>query len=145
MIISSIYMIDDDPVMHFLIKKYLGQSKHSVNSFHSYYLVQEALDRLLEAHQNDSFPEVIILDINMPEKNGFDFLKEFNRSWFVHYPNTYVILLTGSIVLQEKLNSSTFEFPLDYLIKPVTQEGFEFCLMQRERMFLSTLTGLCES
>mgnify|MGYP002372271797 FL=1 len=41
-----------------------------------------------------SCPEVILLDINMPIMDGFEFMKEFNASTVS--PNSKVIILTSS-------------------------------------------------
>jgi CheY-like chemotaxis protein len=42
--------------------------------------VQDALDYLRKLLKTDftSFPEVILLDLDMPEKDGWNFFEEFN-------------------------------------------------------------------
>ena len=74
---NSIYIIDDDPITVFGIKKMLKDTVvcESISTFHNGKL---AIERLREHVQNDfPIPEVIFLDINMPIMDGWEFLEEF--------------------------------------------------------------------
>lgn len=66
-------------------------------------------------------PELILLDINMPVMDGFEFLKVFNSLEFENKENIKIIMLTTSS------NSKDFEQAKrlkvkDYITKPLTPE-----------------------
>lgn len=73
----SICIIDDDKVYTFGIKKIINNHlpENTVTTFENGKL---ALDRLREmSNAKEAMPDFILLDIDMPEMNGWDFLKEF--------------------------------------------------------------------
>lgn len=74
----SICIIDDDKVYTFGVKKIIKNHLpgDTVTTFNN---GKEALDQLKALQQqNEELPDVILLDIDMPEMNGWDFLKEFD-------------------------------------------------------------------
>lgn len=74
MIINSIFIIDDDPIVVFGIKKLLHQHKNQMKIL-TFQNGEEAINAIytLNKKQN-SLPEVIFLDINMPVMDGWEFL-----------------------------------------------------------------------
>jgi len=75
----SICIIDDDKVYTFGIKKIIKNHLPG-NTVTSYENGKMALDRLREMNpSDDEIPDFIFLDIDMPEMNGWDFLKEFEE------------------------------------------------------------------
>ncbi|MGN8225288.1 MULTISPECIES: response regulator [unclassified Gracilimonas] len=75
--LKSICIIDDDKIYTYgvskIIKNYLPGN--AVTSFEN---GRKALSAIKEMEQNDDeLPDLILLDIDMPEMNGWDFLNEF--------------------------------------------------------------------
>lgn len=65
-------------------------------------------------------PDILFLDIQMPEKSGFDLLESLNRV-------PHVIFITA----YDQYAVKAFEFSaLDYLMKPVREERFEKAVCQ---------------
>ncbi len=72
-------IVDDDAVYTFGIKK-LIRNNIPENKILSYTNGKEAFDALQEVHNSGGdLPDVILLDLNMPEMNGWEFLKEFEE------------------------------------------------------------------
>ncbi|WP_318309877.1 response regulator [Flagellimonas crocea] len=74
--VSCIFIVDDDPITVFGIKKML-KSVADCDDIQIFQNGQEAFDALKERHnQGENIPEAIFLDINMPIMDGWDFLNE---------------------------------------------------------------------
>ena len=74
--ISSIFIVDDDPITVFGIKKML-KSAAECEDIQIFQNGKEAFDALLERHESKKpIPDVIFLDINMPIMDGWEFLDE---------------------------------------------------------------------
>lgn len=72
-------IVDDDAVYTFGIKK-LIRNNIPDNKILSYPNGKKAIEALKEIHNNgEELPDVILLDLNMPEMNGWEFLKEFEE------------------------------------------------------------------
>lgn len=74
-------------------------------------------------HYNNSQPAVIIVDINLRDKNGIDFIKEIRKK------NKSIPILiitenkeTNNLIEAVKLNL------IDYLLKPLDLNNFIFCI-----------------
>jgi len=77
--INLIYIIDDDPIMVFGVRKILNGivECENIDAFGNGKLAIESIVKSLQ--QGSEIPEVIFLDINMPIMDGWQFLDEFIR------------------------------------------------------------------
>jgi len=82
----------------------------------------------------DGFPPLIVLlDINMPRMNGFEFLERFSEL----VPRLgddapFVIMLTSSEEPYEQARSEAYEVVAGYLTKPLTaQKAMALCARRR--------------
>lgn len=75
--INSIFIIDDDPITIFGIKKMLKTTVicKDIKAFENGKTALEGLTERIK--KGASIPEVIFLDINMPIMDGWEFLEEF--------------------------------------------------------------------
>ena len=75
--INSIYIIDDDPITVFGIRKILQLSLQceNIETFGHGKSAIEAINTLVNDKQE--LPDVLFLDINMPIMDGWQFLEEF--------------------------------------------------------------------
>lgn len=77
MIINSIFIIDDDPIVVFGIKKLLHQDKNQMQVL-TFNNGEDAINAIYKLNQKQiSLPEVIFLDLNMPIMDGWEFLDAF--------------------------------------------------------------------
>lgn len=102
-------IIDDDPLAQELLQKYLGRLGFAA-LLATFDNAVEALGRV-EALR----PDLILLDVNMPEMNGLEFLNTFTR-W-----RPAVIFTTA----YSEYAVQGFEHDaVDFLLKPITFERF---------------------
>ena len=76
-IINSIFIIDDDPITVFGIRKMLSTTVEfkTINAYGNGKLAIDGIKKVIR--ENKPVPEVIFLDINMPIMDGWQFLEEF--------------------------------------------------------------------
>lgn len=119
-----ICIIDDDPIYRFLINKIIGNSEagHDVVFFKN---GKEALDSFALNPDKD-LPEIILLDLEMPVMDGWDFLKEIDKLQ-IEKPNIYIVSSSISHEDKEKVKAfpkikGHFSKPLDSLnIQEITK------------------------
>tara|TARA_R110002020_G_scaffold31339_3_gene97852 strand:- start:475 stop:879 length:405 start_codon:yes stop_codon:yes gene_type:complete len=110
-------IVDDDPIFVFGIKKMMKSIDFSEN-----YLIysngKEALNNLTSIiNEGKEVPDVILLDLNMPVMDGWDFLEEFKK---VKLPKKIVIyIVTSSIDKADYERVREFNNVSDYVVKPL--------------------------
>jgi len=113
---TKILVIDDDPDVHTVVKKILEPKSYKVLSA---YDGGEGLRKVVEER-----PDLIILDVIMPGKHGFDVCHELKTDEKYHFfSNIPVLMLTVYPEDREKMHLSMREGMMmeaeDYLQKPV--------------------------
>jgi CheY-like chemotaxis protein len=82
-----------------------------------------ALSHLKQLHElNQPLPDAILLDLNMPVMNGFEFLESSQKLIINHPP---VFILTSSSDEGDKLRCSKFKVVRDFLTKPLVIQTVE--------------------
>ncbi len=120
-------IIDDDEVYINLIKKVIDIRKLSENLL-IFKNGQEALNyftAIIENMSQINFPEIILLDLNMPVMDGWDFLKKFTEITPPENIRTTLYIVSSSIDPFEIEKAKSFTAVTDYLIKPVNLDEFE--------------------
>lgn len=109
--ITSILVVDDDEndqfICDYTIRKY-DPSIRVLKAFDG----TEALDVL-----HSETPDAIILDINMPVMNGFEFLDRYAEEFEVHAP--VVAMLTSSHLGKDRERAMQYSFVKSYFEKPL--------------------------
>lgn len=114
----KVIIIDDDDIMVFLQRK-LFQRCGLVKDPLSFKAATAAIEFLKNEEINQHF--LILLDINMPEMNGWQFLdilKEMKIS-----KNVFVIMVSSSIDHCDKEKAGTYSNVIDFMEKPVSIEN----------------------
>jgi len=122
---NTVLLVDDDYVNNFVTERLLkraniGKTIRSVRNG------EEALTYLSE-EKNDC-PELIFLDINMPEMDGINFLKYFKK--MVLDKRIKVILLTGHVGPKQKKALEELGF-CNLIEKPLTEQKL-FKILEKE-------------
>jgi len=108
-----IILVDDDPINNFIFSNMtkLGQSQ-AFQSFTS------PNDALVFFKDNIDKIKLIILDINMPGIDGFDFLEEIEKI----QSSVRVIFITSSVIKSHEQEARSHSIVDDYYIKPLKAE-----------------------
>lgn len=101
-------IVDDEPMNRSLLEEMIAQFLPNLQVVASAESVKEAVT-LIEEHQ----PDLVFLDVEMPENDGFDLLKHFKQ------PAFHVIFTTSHPHYAIKALKSD---ALDYLLKPIQIE-----------------------
>lgn len=96
----------------------------------------EALD-YLESVQNDRFPQCIVIDINMPFMNGFEFADHYHQSWAEKHPATLLYIASSSIQLSDRDRADKHPAIRGYIDKPFSLEKLEKEILSKLRMSAS--------
>lgn len=115
----NVFVIDDDDIYQFTTGVTL-KSIPSVKSIKNFYDGAEAMDHILE-HLNDQsqLPDLVLLDINMPVMDGFQFMEEFIEVLPKLNKEVKVYMVSSSLDSIDMKKAKRIDAITDYLIKPV--------------------------
>jgi CheY-like chemotaxis protein len=114
-----IMLIDDDPAFNFLNEEIIRYSRFTerVSTFIS---PSAALATLRESKEN--WPEIILLDINMPLMTGWEFLEAFEAMPEAAFNRCKIFMLSSSSNPADVEKSKTFKSVYNFYEKPLTAE-----------------------
>ena len=117
---KNIWVIDDDAIYQILINKIIEKSE-MFSTVYSFKNGKEAIDTLNTSLKNDGvLPDFILLDINMPIMNGWEFMEELALIKSAIEKQIIVYIVSSSIAAEDKKKSKTFPDIMGYLSKPVS-------------------------
>ncbi len=113
--ILKVLFVDDDSDESYLFNEALEQSKLPIE-------LSRALDgnQLLKALEGENIPDIILMDINMPYKDGIEALEEIRSN--KNFNNIHIIIY--SITKDMLAVKKAYEKGADmYLVKPENFDG----------------------
>lgn len=112
---GKIFIIDDDRLTILVSERILLNYDASLN-ISSFLSGREALDYFTK----NILPEnsIILLDINMPDYSGWDFLDDYSLLPFT----TKIFMFTSSIDIKDLEKSKTYAKVKGFISKPLTDE-----------------------
>lgn len=122
---KKVLVIDDEEHLTSLVKAYLVKDGYQV------FIANNGLDGLTEFHK--AHPDLIILDIMMPEMDGYEFIRTLRSE-----SDVPVIFLTAKVDEQERVLGLELGAD-DYLVKPFYPRE----LISRVRAVLRRQTKQC--
>jgi DNA-binding response OmpR family regulator len=111
----SILIVEDEPMMRSFLKRTLSTDYQVITEENGKF----ALDWLYEGN----LPDMIIVDLQMPEMDGFDLVEYIRRSGF--FNRLPIIVLSSRDSVDDRLKC--FELGAnDYLIKPFNPKELKY-------------------
>lgn len=130
----KVLLVDDDVMIIYLNKMMVEVSGLSSDSV-CFYNGKEAFD-YLDAHYKAGDSYLILLDINMPVMNGWEFLDSIQTKPFAG--SLAVVMVTSSVDKADRERAYQYKQVIDYVEKPLDQETCErIMLLPRLAGFIS--------
>lgn len=124
-------IIEDDPTHLFITKKMIEMSG-MVTNIMVYKNGKEAYDKLKAIFlSSEILPEIILLDLNMPIWDGWQFLDEFTK--IPIKTKIIIYILTSSNSEEDKKMAEKYNLDENYLIKPISLSEIKTVLAEIER------------
>ncbi len=114
---DSIVLIDDDPINN-LINKRLISKLEFYSEVEEYLEAENALKAILNTPIQKKL--LILLDINMPVMNGWDFLKHYLEK--CQERDDVIVMLSSSIDFQDRKKSKEYPCVSGFIEKPLTHK-----------------------
>lgn len=122
---KTVWVIDDDELSNFLNETIL-KTQQLAQSIISFTTIDEALSSLnLASRQEIDFPDVILLDMEMPGLDGWDFLEKFNEVPKEVKGKCRLYMLSSSLNEVDALKARKHEDVCDFIVKPLTVKNVE--------------------
>lgn len=119
---NSFMLIDDNKYDNFYHDRVIKNSLPSSTTT-CMLSAREALDYFnSKSPDDDTIPDIIFLDINMPGMNGWEFLSEFSR-FNNNKKNPRVVMLSTSDDPRDIMQTVSHDYLWDYVVKPLTRNA----------------------
>ena len=115
---NQILLIDDDPIANYLNETVLKKAgiaeviKVAMNGVDALNYIKN------ECKKENSYPDLIIVDINMPVMDGFEFVNRFRELEIIGVEKPVIAILTTSTDLRDVKKANDLNITI--LNKPIT-------------------------
>ena len=119
----SVLLVDDDEINNFISIKLI--KKALINTDIMACLNGKfAIDQLAEIQRKDpsKLPDYILLDINMPIMNGWEFLDEYKRLNIDPLGKTKIYIISSSVFSNDINKARSYPLVKDFISKPLNVE-----------------------
>ena len=115
-------IIDDDPIYVYGAKRVMELANFckSYLIFHDGEDALKQLSTLVQKGDENALPDIILLDLNMPIMDGWEFLEEFSKVYCKKEITIYIV--SSSVNPKDLERAREFSRVSSYVIKPITME-----------------------
>jgi CheY-like chemotaxis protein len=113
----KLLVIDDDDINIFIIKKIVEKTGYNVEMISK----TNAIDYLAEVlSSGETLPQLILIDINMPVLNGWEFLEAYEKLGVPQKVDMY--MLSSSVYENDIEKAKTYTMVKGFISKPLSIE-----------------------
>ncbi|AXG75148.1 response regulator [Flavobacterium arcticum] len=129
--VKSLYVIDDDKIYHFLFKNLLKQNGIDVTT--KFFGDGAEAIEYIQSNNNEQLPDLILLDVNMPIMDGWQFLEEYSKLTTSLSKTSIVYMISSSNSEVDMNKAKEFnDIVKDYYLKPICKEDLDKIFMSEE-------------
>lgn len=116
---ESVWIVDDDNIHQFFATKSLNHLKITdrILPFLDGDLALNTIKKIIV--DKAELPDVIFLDINMPNMDGWEFMDEFNKIADGITKKILIFIVSSSIADADRNRAKSYPNVTDFLIKPI--------------------------
>ena len=121
--LSNIIFVDDDPTSNYIHNLVIKKLEIKVNTY--FFLnVDDAFNFLLnrELQENVIANDIIFIDINMPVKDGWDFIQELEENVAKNEQKKIIIMMSSVINKNDADRIKEHTMIDDFMLKPFSEE-----------------------
>ncbi|MFY0650967.1 MAG: response regulator [Cyclobacteriaceae bacterium] len=117
---KRIAVIDDDEVFQLIIQKQIEMQNVECEIL-KFFNGEEAINYLIEnIGHSEKLPQLIMLDVNMPIKDGWEFLEEYSQLTKVVRESIKLYMVTSSVIQSDIDKAKNDQNIIDFVSKPIT-------------------------
>jgi CheY-like chemotaxis protein len=92
---------------------------------------RDALAYLAECRQHSRFPDIMFVDLYMPGMSGLSFIKRYESEYMKDNPDCRVIMLSNSILEEEKNEALRYKSISDFWSKPLNKSRLQSLIQNK--------------
>ena len=128
--LNKILCVDDDPITLMLCKKVIERTSFAQeiitaqNGEEAIQYFKKIITEIKKGNDVD-YPKLVLLDLNMPVMNGWEFLDTYLGNKFQDILTSKFIVLSSTIDPDDVNKSKKYNMVIDFMSKPITTEMLE--------------------
>lgn len=121
--VHAIILVDDDPINNLINKRLIGKLQ-VCDQVEEFLEAEKALKRIESLAIDQKI--LVLLDINMPVMNGWDFLNRYMEAFPTRRDK--IVMLSSSIDFQDRQKALRYAIVEGFIEKPLTPEKIKTVL-----------------
>ncbi|SFA86145.1 Response regulator receiver domain-containing protein [Flavobacterium swingsii] len=121
MLQKRICIIDDDPIYKLITKKLIQKTKLYSETIE----FNNGNEAIIYFEATSDLPDILLLDIEMPEMDGWEFLDEFCKLEKRINKESTVYIASSSIAIEDKLKAKEYKCVKEFLSKPINLDKLQ--------------------
>ena len=123
---KRVLLVDDDDVFRYIVKRVIELKAPGVELLptNSCKAALEVLDRI-ESESPTECPDIMLLDLDMPVMNGFEFLDTYESKLNRLNPNLKIYIVSTTLSTEEKEKAKSYKSVTDFIGKPIDPDRME--------------------
>lgn len=127
----KVVLIDDNPIDHYIMRTMLYSNQACEQA--TYTFDGSMIIEYMEANKSEprKLPDVIFLDLTMPDFSGWEFLEKFDKLQDSLKKHVNLYVMTSSVRESDKERSTRYSCVSSFISKPLSRQMLDrICLGQ---------------
>ncbi len=125
--LGCVLLIDDDDATNYINERLINKLECTgrIVKYRTAYQALEYIKEHLITDENCQGPILILLDLNMPVMNGWEFVEEYNKLQVRDDRDIKLVVLTTSMNPDDRTQALATDGVNDFVNKPLTAEALQ--------------------